>query len=96
MSDKLRIIKKKLEKEAWIYWVDDPASRELSKDAEPDVLWLISELEQSRAEVKELNALFDLQHTRTQKAEHLWRIATGNHNIVPDLGVLIDWLIRKA
>jgi len=89
MSDKLRIIKKKLEKEAWIYWVDDPASRELSKDAEPDVLWLISELEQ-------LNALFDLQHTRTQKAEHLWRIATGNHNIVPDLGVLIDWLIRKA
>jgi len=57
---------------------------------------LVAELEQVKAENKELNALFDLQHTRTQKAEHLWRIATGNHNIVPDLGVLIDWLIRKA
>ena len=53
----------------------------------------VTELEKCRAENKELNAIFDLQHTRTQKAEHLWQKATGNLNTMPDLGTLLEWLM---
>ena len=95
MSDKLRIIKKKLKKEAWIYWVDDPASRELSKNAELDVLWLISELEKCRAENKELNRIFNFQLERMDEADKLWQEATGKHDTSPDLGVLLEWLMAE-
>ena len=50
------------------------------------------ELEQSRAENAELQAVFDLQETRTKKAEKMWQQATGKHSTLPDLGVLLDWL----
>lgn len=54
---------------------------------------LIHELEKYKAENKELQAVFDLQHTRTQKAEKMWQEATGKHHTLPDLGTLIEWLI---
>jgi len=57
--------------------------------------WLISELEECRAENKELWAVFNLQATRTKKAEHLWQQATGKHDTLPDLGVLLDWLMGE-
>ncbi len=53
------------------------------------------ELEKSKAENKELQAVFDLQETRTKKAEHLWQQATGKHSTLPDLGVLLDWLMGE-
>ena len=57
---------------------------------------LISELEECRAENKELWAVFNLQATRTKKAEHLWQQATGKHDTLPDLGVLLDWLMGEV
>ena len=49
----------------------------------------------AEAENKELQAVFDLQETRTKKAEHLWQQATGKHSTLPDLGVLLDWLMGE-
>ncbi len=41
-----------------------------------------------------LQALFDLQHTRTQAAEALWRKAhPGKEGVKPDLGELVEWLM---
>ncbi len=57
--------------------------------------WLILELEECRAENKELQAVFDLQATRTKKAEKMWQQATGKHSTLPDLGVLLDWLMGE-
>ena len=54
MSDKLKKIKEKLSKEAWIYWVECPASRVLSANAGKEISWLIATLEQAQAEVGRL------------------------------------------
>jgi len=44
----------------------------------------------------QLQAIFDLQHSRTTKADQLWREAHPDSNIdIPDLGKLIDWLIFR-
>ncbi len=53
------------------------------------------ELEKSKAENKELQVVFDLQATRTKKAEKMWQQATGKHDTLPDLGVLLDWLMGE-
>ena len=53
------------------------------------------ELEECRAENKELWAVFNLQATRTKKAEKMWQQATGKHSTLPDLGVLLDWLMGE-
>ena len=53
------------------------------------------ELEKSKAENAELQAVFDLQATRTKKAEKMWKEATGKHSTLPDLGVLLDWLMGE-
>ncbi len=47
------------------------------------------------AENKELQAVFDLQETRTKRAEKMWQQATGKHDTLPDLGVLLDWLMGE-
>ncbi len=49
----------------------------------------------AEADNKELQALFDLQHTRMGKATKLWQQATGKHDTLPDLGVLLDWLMGE-
>ncbi len=54
------------------------------------------ELEECKAENKELQAVFDLQETRTKKAEKMWQQATGKHSTLPDLGVLLDWLMGEV
>jgi len=51
-----------------------------------------SELEQ---ELQELRDLFDLQQTRMEDAVALWQAATGN-TCLPDLGVLLKWLMDRA
>lgn len=46
--------------------------------------------------VEPLEALFDLQFTRTVEADALWREAhPGNDLVVPDLGTLIGWLLSE-
>lgn len=47
------------------------------------------------AENIELNRLFDLQQTRMAEATNRWREATGNHEILPDLGNLLEWMLRS-
>lgn len=42
----------------------------------------------------ELEALFTLQHERTQLADALWRNETGEFNALPDLGTLVGWLME--
>ncbi len=48
------------------------------------------------AERDELQRLIDLQHTRTEEADDLWREAhPGNENAIPDLGALVGWLMAE-
>jgi hypothetical protein len=44
----------------------------------------------------ELQATFDLQWKRMGKATKLWQKETGKHDIWPDLGDLLDWLIERG
>jgi len=53
----------------------------------------IRELEHDNAE---LRALFDLQHKRTLEADKLWQKAHNKPGVWPDLGELIQWLMKKA
>ncbi len=46
-------------------------------------------------EAKELWAVFNMQQTRMGKATKLWQQATGEHHTLPDLGVLLDWLMGE-
>lgn len=59
----------------------------------------IEELEAGQLEALtaalELQQLFDLQQTRMGVADNLWRMATGKHNVSPDLGQLIEWLLSE-
>lgn len=52
----------------------------------------IKELEQ---ENRELNQLFELQHTRVARADKLWQKAHNKPNVLPDLGVLVEWLLSQ-
>ena len=88
MSDRLEEIKHRIE----ITCIAGKYADGLSVE---DKYWLISELDQSRAENKEIWAVFDLQATRTKKAETMWQQATGKHSTLPDLGVLLDWLMGE-
>jgi hypothetical protein len=56
---------------------------------------LEADLAAVREENRELNELFDLQHARTVEATKAWREATGRHNVSPDLGVLLTWMLKE-
>ena len=50
-----------------------------------------------REENRDLNRLFQMQHKRVFHADNLWREAhPGNENVIPDLGELVEWLVKKA
>jgi len=54
-------------------------------------------LKDATVEIDDMNSLFDLQWKRTQEATELWRAAhPGNDLVLPDLGVLITWLMERA
>jgi hypothetical protein len=53
-----------------------------------------AELAAMTADRDEMQQLFDLQHTRTVKADRLFQEANGV-DYFPDLGNLIDWLITR-
>ena len=57
---------------------------------------LVAEVRTLRAELAELNALFDLQHARSLEADNKWRAAhPGKENATPDLGELLSWLLSE-
>lgn len=46
---------------------------------------------------EDLERLFALQHTRVRAAEAAWRNEhPGKENVLPDLGTLVEWLMKKA
>ena len=47
---------------------------------------------EARADEDACRYLVDLQHSRTVIADKEWQQATGQHEVLPDLGALIDWL----
>lgn len=49
-----------------------------------------------KMELKDLNSLFSLQHTRTVKADRLWQKAHKKPNVLPDLGELVQWLMDRV
>ena len=52
--------------------------------------------EKLRADLADLQALFDLQHTRSIQADELWRAAhPGNEHVIPDLGRLLEWMMGE-
>jgi chromosome segregation ATPase len=47
-------------------------------------------------ELAEINRIFELQRKRTHEADELWRAAhPGKENVRPDLGDLINWLMKE-
>jgi len=54
--------------------------------------WMVDH-EQLQGRIEELEAVFAMQQTRLDKATKLWQDATGKHDTLPDLGVLLDWLM---
>lgn len=61
-----------------------------------DISKLTRALRDSESEIKHYKALLDNQHERARKAELLWREHSGQPNIIPDLGDLLDWLIDRG
>lgn len=43
----------------------------------------------------DLEHLFELQQTRMTEATKAWRIETGRTRVLPDLGVLLKWLLDR-
>ena len=56
---------------------------------------LLVENTQLKTDLEEFQALFDLQYARCKEADKLWRKATKNPGVVPDLGVLLTWLMAE-
>ena len=61
----------------------------------PKLNWLYSRLVRVTLENQELEWLFDLQHSRVTEATKLWQAAHNKPNILPDLGVLVEWLMHR-
>lgn len=45
---------------------------------------------------KELQQIFDMGHSRTLKADKAWQKEHDKPDVFPDLGTLIEWLMKKA
>jgi hypothetical protein len=89
MSDRLEEIKNKhIYQGLWGHNEDDAITK-------GDIEWLIAELERCREENAELNAIFELERTRSKQADKMWQKATDNPGTIPDLGVLLEWLMAN-
>ena len=51
------------------------------------------ELATANQDTVDLQKTFELQQSRLNRATSLWRSATGQHGVMPDLGALMDWLM---
>lgn len=65
---------------------------------EPDALTLIRAAEAVQEELTELRRLFELQWRRSQEATARWRAEDPQARalILPDLGILLKWLMDDA
>lgn len=52
-----------------------------------------TEFAEMERKLAEYDALFELQHKRVLEADKEWQRATGQHDVMPDLGTLIEWLM---
>jgi hypothetical protein len=57
---------------------------------------LVRMAHEMRAEIDYFQTLIDLQHKRTVEADKLWQQAHNQPNVWPDLGKLIEWLMKRA
>jgi hypothetical protein len=57
---------------------------------------LVRMAHEMRAEIDYFQTLIDLQHKRTVEADKLWQVAHNQPNVLPDLGELIGWLMKRA
>ena len=89
----------------WREWINDQGGvsstpkedvQAILYNWEKEKIGFISELEKCRAENKELNHVFDFQLERMDEADKLWQEATGKHETIPDLGVLLEWLMAEV
>lgn len=55
------------------------------------------EITRLRAELAEMNALFELQYTRMSEATALWQAEAPveRRGVMPDLGALLAWLMER-
>jgi hypothetical protein len=50
----------------------------------------------AEAEMRDMQALFDIQHTRMKEAVDVWRNENpGNELVLPDLGKLLEWMLGE-
>lgn len=57
---------------------------------------LVRMAHEMRAEIDYFQTLIDLQHKRTVEADKLWQQAHNQPNVWPDLGMLVEWLMKRA
>lgn len=87
--DQLRKSLVKLLNTCWVQSED----RELLEDC--DARLPIKEVLALLLETESYVSLFDLQWRRMNEATAMWRKATGQHNVSPDLGKLLEWLMEQ-
>jgi hypothetical protein len=77
-------------------WRDNAAEQNLRMAQK--MLEQQEEINQLKLELADYKALFDLQFTRMQEASALWRaeVPEERHNIMPDLGELLTWLMERG
>lgn len=80
-------------------WIVQAARGNKGGFMEPEAIQAVEAMAyaiQLEQEIKEMQELFDLQHTRSREADKLWQEATGKHDTLPDLGRLLEWLINRG
>lgn len=72
-------------------------SEELRETYDKEAAAATVRAEKAEHDANEAQCLFDLQRSRTEKADALWKAAhPDSMSVFPDLGTLIDWLLERA
>lgn len=72
-------------------------SEELRETYDKEAAAATARAEKAEHDANEAQCLFDLQRSRTEKADALWKAAHPDSAwVFPDLGTLIDWLLDRA
>ena len=74
-------------------WMD--GERALDNEWEASQFWQ-AKAESAERRAQELETLFALQQTRMAEAIRLWQESNNKPDILPDLGDLLSWLIRRT
>lgn len=87
---------KKLE-DALRWWDYEVKDENVWSDLTDKATDCINTLADAARHAAELQSLFDLQWTRSQEADEMWRKAhPEKKRTIPDLGELLEWLMAKA